>query len=74
MLDVLKCLQSKVIASEKKLHNSKIWKGVVIYQYQGQHYMFPQLKIGKPLKVYFFSKTNHKSQFCETMTDTVTRK
>ena len=53
---VLKCLQSKVIASEKKLHNSKIWKGVVIYQYQGQHYVFPQIKIGKPLKVYFFPK------------------
>lgn len=71
---VLKCLQSKVIASEKELYNSKIWKGVVIYQYQGQHYVFPQIKIVKPLKLYFFSKTSHKSQFCKTMTDSVTRK
>ena len=53
---VLKCLESEIIAREKTHYTSKNLNENCDIPLQRQRYVFPLIKTGKPLNVYFVTR------------------
>ena len=71
---VLKCLESEIIAREKTLYTLQNLNGNSDLPLSAPALHISSDKNRKASQCVFCDKTNHKSQFCKTVTDIVKRK